>query len=253
MRRQSTALATAVAGCVVALVPQAHAEIVPMAPHEKSFASPSGVRFTVGNRSEYIDRIPPLNMTGTTREALLTNTAYASINGPAGGKLTVGYHLGCAVDLQNGVAGATDYFFPGDLSPPAPGSTTRENTYFAPVLTMTLGPGKIVDVKLGEKDFTGSGSGGPADLGMHIAPDGSAVRNNSANAAQSALSSGDGTSGPPPEPPAGGAPAMIVTRDFHVVINGCTGPVAVRQFTMLQVKTPQVDDSGVVFGDPTWL
>ncbi|MEV6773127.1 MspA family porin [Nocardia sp. NPDC051030] len=47
--------------------------------------------------------------------------------------------------------------------------------------------------------------------------------------------------------------ASIVIRDFHIVVNQCTGPVTIRQYTYLYAKSAEVDDSGAVFGDPTWL
>ncbi|WP_433663524.1 MspA family porin [Nocardia sp. CA-128927] len=42
-------------------------------------------------------------------------------------------------------------------------------------------------------------------------------------------------------------------RDFHIKVNSCTGPVTLRQYAYVDYKSPEVDDSGAVFGDPTWL
>ncbi|NNH72112.1 MspA family porin [Nocardia uniformis] len=170
-----------------------------LAPHEKVFPSPVGT-FTIGNRDEAINRIAPLNMMGTTREALVSNVAYARIDGGATGTMTVGYHIGCAVNLQNGVIGITP-----NVYPEIPSLETGFRSYVAPVFTATMGPGQVADVKLSEKQIV------PGDT------------------------------------------AMVITRDFHVVVNGCTGPVTLRQYTNLLVKSPLVDDSGSVFGDPTWL
>ncbi|WP_406237939.1 MspA family porin [Nocardia sp. NBC_01009] len=46
---------------------------------------------------------------------------------------------------------------------------------------------------------------------------------------------------------------QTVIRDFHLKINTCTGPVSIRQFTYVIATSPEVDDMGAVFGDPTWL
>ncbi|MRH90041.1 hypothetical protein GFY24_21800 [Nocardia sp. SYP-A9097] len=45
----------------------------------------------------------------------------------------------------------------------------------------------------------------------------------------------------------------MVIRDFHISVNQCAGPVSIRQYTYLYAKSAEVDDSGAVFGDPTWL
>ncbi|NUS44007.1 MAG: MspA family porin [Mycobacteriaceae bacterium] len=49
------------------------------------------------------------------------------------------------------------------------------------------------------------------------------------------------------------AEGTIIVRDFHIIVNECVGPVAVRQFTYLYVKSPSVDDNGAVFGNPQVL
>gem|GEM_PF-5410775 len=197
-------MCSAAATVVLAAVPLARAEVVTMAPHERSFTSPIGV-FTVGNRGESVNRIAPLNAVGTTREAMLSNTAYARIGGAATGTLTVGYHVGCSVNFQNGVLGVTPNFYLNDVVPDQNGVLPRPQDYIAPLVTATLQPGQLAEVKVGDKAVN-----------------------------------------PGPE-------AQVITRDFHLVVNGCTGPLSIRQYTTLQLKSPLVDDSGAVFGDPTWL
>ncbi|WP_239004113.1 MspA family porin [Nocardia panacis] len=46
---------------------------------------------------------------------------------------------------------------------------------------------------------------------------------------------------------------QLSVRDFHIVVNSCSGPVSIREYTYADVKSAEVDDSGAVFGDPTWL
>ncbi|MFI6216157.1 MspA family porin [Nocardia brasiliensis] len=46
---------------------------------------------------------------------------------------------------------------------------------------------------------------------------------------------------------------QLSVRDFHIRVNSCTGPVTLRQYAYVDSKSPEVDDSGAVFGDPTWL
>lgn len=175
-------------------VPAVQAEIISMAPHEKAYSSPAG-NFMVGNREEQINRIPPLNMVGTSREVLVSNIAYGRLEEAPAGKLKVGYHVGCAIQIGAGTVGTT----PDIIPVPTPSFN------FGPVATVNLLPGEITDVPIQEKAMI---------TGKNI---------------------------------------QLITRDFHIRVNACTGPVTLRQYTYVQVNSPEVDDSGAVFGDPTWF
>ncbi|MGN2640303.1 MspA family porin [Nocardia takedensis] len=128
--------------------PRATAEIVPMPPHEKTFVSPNGISFMVGNRDETINRIPPLNMMGTTREALVSGVAYGRLDGGTAGKLRVGYHVGCAVEIGGSTIGVTPnfYYYDPDLDP-----GNNDPLAIAPVATLNLNPGQVTDVAMMEK------------------------------------------------------------------------------------------------------
>ncbi|WP_052373293.1 MspA family porin [Nocardia otitidiscaviarum] len=203
-------IASAVLGAPVA----GAADIEALPPHERVFASPIG-SFTVGHKDESVHRIPPLNQVGTTREALVSNTVYGRIDGGATGTLVAGYHVGCAVNLNNGALGLNSSIYPDDVLPdvgtggtnPIPylNGQTGIQTYVAPVLTATLAPGEVKEVKLTEKQVV------PGDT------------------------------------------AWAITRDFHIIVNSCTGPVSIRSYSYMRVTSTLVDDSGGVFGDPTWL
>lgn len=202
MSSNFTRAALAVAGAALTcagLAPTAAAEVVPMPPHEKSFVSPTGVTFMVGNRDETINRIPPLNMMGTTREALVSSVSYGRLDGGSGGKLRVGYHVGCAVSIGASTLGVTPDVFVDDLDP----STNPLNV--GPVATVNLNPGEVGEVLMMEKTMV---PGKTIHLGV---------------------------------------------RDFHIRVNSCTGPVTLRQFTYVSFESEDADDSGAVFGDPTWL
>ncbi|MGN2638416.1 MspA family porin [Nocardia takedensis] len=36
-------------------------------------------------------------------------------------------------------------------------------------------------------------------------------------------------------------------------VDSCAGPVTIRQYTYVEARTPEVDDSGAVFGEPLRL
>lgn len=177
--------------------PSVRAEIISMAPHEKSFVAPDHpeLTFMVGSKEEKINRIAPLNQMGTTRQALVSTIAYGRVDGASAGKLRLGYHVGCAVTIGAGTLGATPDLVIGQQPSFNPN----------PVATLNLSPGEVAEVQVSDKDMI------PGKL------------------------------------------IVLSVRDFHIKVNSCTGPVTLRQFAYVDMKSPEVDDSGAVFGDPTWL
>ncbi|MFI6776076.1 MspA family porin [Nocardia sp. NPDC050412] len=197
------------AGWLVMFIPGSHAEVLSMAPHEKTYASPNGVSFTVGHQNEEVNRVPSLNAIGTTREVFVTNWAYGEVNGPASGTMKTGYHIGCAVDLSGIKFGmsAKAGFEPGfqiDPGIPTPTLTAKLGPYIGgeATLSVDLKPGTVADVQLGEKKLVN------------------------------------------------GIRAAAISRDFHLVLNGCIGPASIRAYNTVVVESPQVSDGGAVFGDP---
>lgn len=126
-----------------------------MAPHEKTFTSPGGPTFVVGSQDELINKVPPLNASGGVREVFVSGSAYTRSDAPSGGTLMVGYHVGCAVELQGGGAGLgpTAYLNPGMLS--------QED--LGPTVSVNVAPGSVSDVPLLKKDAV---SGVPARINM---------------------------------------------------------------------------------------
>ncbi|MEV6322065.1 MspA family porin [Nocardia sp. NPDC051787] len=197
VRKALLVAAGAIVACIpsTAFAPSGGAEIITMPAHEKQFTSPNGMTFSVGSRDETINRIPPLNMMGTTREAFVSGTAYARLEGDAAGKLRIGYHVGCAVNIGTGTIG----FQPEIVIAP------QAFLNIGPVAVLDLGPGEVVEVPIREKELI------PGKL------------------------------------------VQVVMRDFHLRVNACSGPVTLRQYAYVDLETPEVDDSGAVFGDPSWL
>lgn len=191
---------------VVACAPSAGAEIITMAPHEKTFDSAIG-SFTVGTRDEAINRVPPLNEVGTTREAFVSETSYARLNGSAGGVLRSGYHVGCAEQVGPLMFGTWSQGALGTfVTPGAPGPPSLNGFIDPqPLITLNLLPGQVREVPLAEKE---------------LVP---------------------------------GKTVTSVMRDYHIVVNQCSGPVSIREYAYVYVQSAEVDDSGAIFGDPTWL
>ncbi|MEU6560476.1 MspA family porin [Nocardia nova] len=126
-----------------------------MPPHEKTFTSPGGPTFVVGSQDESINKVPPLNVSGTVREVFVSGSSYTRSDAPSGGTLMVGYHVGCAVELQGGAVG---------LGPTAyldPGMYSQED--LGPSVQVNVAPGSVSDVPLLKKEAV---TGVPARITM---------------------------------------------------------------------------------------
>ncbi|PSR67284.1 hypothetical protein C8258_16905 [Nocardia sp. MDA0666] len=45
----------------------------------------------------------------------------------------------------------------------------------------------------------------------------------------------------------------LVSRDFHLMVQGCGGPLTIRAYSRIEVSAAEVDGNGAVFADPTVL
>ncbi|MEC3958502.1 MspA family porin [Nocardia sp. CDC153] len=193
-------------GAVLGCAQPAGADIITLPSHERTYQSTFG-SFTVGDRDEFINRIAPLNQVGTTREALVSNMAYARVDGIAGGQLKTGYHVGCSVTLPNGNVGVIPQAYVPTVD--VPGSPAPTVHIIGPniqvPMSVNLAPGEVKDLEIATKD---------------LIP---------------------------------GKTVQVIIRDFHIAVNQCAGPVSIRQYTYIYAKSAETDDSGAVFGDPTWL
>ncbi len=169
----------------IVAAPAGHAEVVYLPPHEKAFHTDGGPTLVVGHRDEQIDKVPPLNASGTVRELFVSGVAYSSVDS-GGGELEVGYHVGCAVELTGSSGRGSVTSGPGGFS-------------------VGVVPGQVADVELIKKKIES------------------------------------------------GVPGQVVYHDVHLVINGCIGPAVIRQYTQIQAKSNDIDEYGVVYGDPLWI
>lgn len=144
----------------------AGAEVLRLPAHEQSITTPDGWRLSVGHRDEVANRVPPLNGIGTTREVFITNQAYGGIGGAGaalqGVVLKTGYHLGCAVNITGITLGAqvSAGITPGitvtpSIPVPVVGANIGPTLSVSPSFTVSLTPGQVVDLPLGEKPLAG--------------------------------------------------------------------------------------------------
>lgn len=235
--------------------PTAHADSVNLPPHEKTFESAIG-SFTVGTHDEVIYRIAPLNNSPISREALVSTVAYGRLDGQAEGVLKTGYSVGCAARLDAVVPGVdptTEFGLEGPQQNYATEQAQRQATEQAQSRSVERSStGESVEIETQEsgqsqevesaqvQEFNGIIPSIAVDPGLFL---------------ELALQPGDITNidigeGKPLIP---GKTVQIVARDFHIKVDNCVGPATIRQYTYVQARTPEVDDSGAVFGEPTSL
>ncbi|MET9488755.1 MspA family porin [Nocardia sp. NPDC006630] len=143
-----------------------HADV--LAPHEKTTTAPNGMSITVGHTGNAARVVPPLNGMPTSREVYLDNTSYGRVQGGTG-KIRTGYFVACAVDLDVKFDIAANVGITADASVGVSAGTDlvtpSANVSIAPTIGGSIGvdlsitPGKINDIKLGEKELPAGGTG----------------------------------------------------------------------------------------------
>lgn len=144
----------------------AHAEVIPLPAHEQAITTPDGWEATVGHKAEAANRVAPLNSIGTTREVFVTNQAYGELGGAGselqGAVLKTGYHLGCGMNITDITLGASVSagISPGitinpSIPVPTVGANIGPSVSVDPSFSVSLTPGQVVDLPLGEKAVEG--------------------------------------------------------------------------------------------------
>ncbi|WP_040827727.1 MspA family porin [Nocardia jiangxiensis] len=208
------------------IVPGADAhEVTKVAPHERTVRTADGRTLVIGARAEQVQRLTV--GVSATREALVTDEAYASLSrrGRArlrDGTIHIGYQIGCAVALGklsttlgglisvlgiNG-AGAPKSAITVTPHPDRPPEFSQAVLYpgiaIQQKISLELDPGTVIDVPLAT---------GP-------------VRNYR---------------------------ALIGVRKTDLRIEGCLGPAAIRSYATLTTTSALSDDTVAVYGDPVTL
>ncbi|MCP2289229.1 MspA family porin [Nocardia amikacinitolerans] len=167
MNGKSGLAAVAIAMVVlVGLAPQAAA--VDLAPHEKTYSAPGGLEFTVGHSEHAARPVGPLNGMPTNRDVFLDNTFYGQVSDGTG-RLKTGYFVACAVDLKAKLDLGAEVGIDADasahlgLSPESllPGVDVSVGPYLSAGIgvDLSLTPGKVVDVPVGEKELLPGSTG----------------------------------------------------------------------------------------------
>ncbi|MGW4365257.1 MspA family porin [Nocardia takedensis] len=240
---------------VLTPAPTAHADIILLPPHEKTFASEGG-SFTVGTHDEAINRIVPLNGAPTSYEALVSSVAYGRLDAPAEGVLKTGYSVGCAAKLDIVVPGidpTTEFGLEGPQQNYATEQVERQGSEQAQSRTVERSStGESAESRTQEFGRSREFESGQVQEFNGVTP---SITVDPGPFAELELAPGDITNIDLTEGKAliPGKTVQIIIRDFHIKVDSCAGPVTIRQYTSIQTRTPELDDSGAVFGEPLKL
>ncbi|MET7768594.1 MspA family porin [Nocardia sp. NPDC005366] len=181
------------------------------AAHENHYATPTGFQFTVGHTDLVANPVAPQNGLPTTREVFLDNTSYGYVDAPGTGTLKTGYLVSCAVGI--------------DLT-----FGTHVGAGFD--AGVTLGVGASPDALVpGLNADIGPAIHASMDLDLDITP--GVIKQ---------IEVGTKTL-------SGGAKGYVMSRDFHLLAEGCGGPLTIRPYTRIEVDSPETSANGAVYGD----
>lgn len=118
----------------------------------------------VTKAAEILDRVPNLAGSPFTREGFVTVKGVADIAGAGlvavdSGSLTVGYQIGCQIDVGNGLSlGSSMMMGPnvGVSVAPVPGLNVGGSAMVLPSISTTLKPGTITSIPFGTKALAGA-------------------------------------------------------------------------------------------------
>ncbi len=123
-----------------------------------------GWTLAVTKTGEALDRWPALSSSPVSREGFVSLKAVAEVTGTGGqpitaGTVTLGYQIGCAVDVSNGVTLGLGFSIGPNASVTIsqfPGVTIGGQASVNPNISTTLKPGAIATIAFGSKPLAAS-------------------------------------------------------------------------------------------------
>ncbi|MEV0293336.1 MspA family porin [Nocardia sp. NPDC050710] len=181
------------------------------AAHENNYATPTGFQFTVGHTDLVANPVPPQNGLPTTREVFLNNTSHGRVDSPGTGTLKTGYLVSCMVGIDLTFGAHVGAGFDAGFTLGI-GGTPDELT---PSVDAGIGPEISASV----------------DLDLTVTP-----------GVIEQVEVGTKTL-------SGGTTGYVMSRDFHLLVEGCGGPLSIRPYTRIEVESPEATTNGAVYGD----
>jgi hypothetical protein len=184
------------------------------APREKTYTA-GGIEYMVGHTDLAARPVTALNGALTNREAFLDNTTYGRFAGEGKGTLRAGYLVACQFDLDAELG--LDAEVGADAGADAGIDIDLDGV--EPGLDLSIGP-----------EVSGS-----AGLSFSLTPGEIAD-----------IEVGEKELQP-------GTTGYYYTRDAHIDVANCGGPLTIRGYSIIEIDTPEVGASGAVFTDPITL
>ncbi len=187
------------------------ADAYAFAAHENNYATPTGFAFTVGHTDLVADPVAPQNGLPTTREVFLDNTSYGHVDDPGTAVLKTGYLVSCAVGIDLTFGAEAGAGFDAGVTLGVGASPDS----LTPGLDATIGPSIHASVGL-DLDIT-PGVIQDIEIGSKDL--------------------------------VGGTTGYVMSHDFHLMVEGCGGPLTIRPYTKIEVDSPETSANGAVYGD----
>ncbi|WP_406272896.1 MspA family porin [Nocardia sp. NBC_00881] len=135
----------------------------PMPDKSRAVTTEDGWDLRITTTAASLDRVPNLAATPFTREGFVSLTATADISGSGqqpvdAGSLTLGYQIGCQVDVSTGAAvGVSGLIGPnvGITVAPTPGLNVGGSALVVPSISVNPKPGAITALPFGTKTLAG--------------------------------------------------------------------------------------------------
>ncbi|WP_194852880.1 MspA family porin [Nocardia sp. SYP-A9097] len=175
---------TVIAGMLTAVglvLGSGDAQAAALAPHEKTTVAPNGMSITVGHQDNAVNPVAPMNFMRTSRQVYVDNTSYGRVDGGTG-KIRTGVFVACAVDLDVkftvSASAGVDLDASAGIGIGTTGVTPSASVDISPKIggsvgfTLAITPGKIADIKLGEKQIPPGGTGYIVTRDYRITADG---------------------------------------------------------------------------------
>ncbi|MCC3318479.1 MspA family porin [Nocardia africana] len=154
-----TGAALAAAACV-GLPSVAQAEVITLAPHERTITTEDGWNVKIRLEDESWNKVPTTNMTGTSREGYGSLRAVVEISGKGdtplkGAQVSVGYVMGCFATLNSVNPGIQLNVGPNigfNVGPIDPGVRAGVGAFVQPSVNASISPGQIQTVPVSSKN-----------------------------------------------------------------------------------------------------
>lgn len=148
---------------VLSFLPAQTASADALPDQSRTVTTEDGWELTVTKTAENLDRVPNLAATPFTREGFVSVRAVADITGAGSaavnsGTLTLGYQIGCQIDVSNGISMGVSASIGPNVSvlvAPTPGMSVGLGGAVLPSVSTTLKPGTITSIPFGTKALAG--------------------------------------------------------------------------------------------------